>query len=44
MRTFTLTMRIQAEDSIDPEQIREEVYDAGEDVPFSFDITDIAED
>lgn len=38
MKVYTLTMRIEAEDDISPDQIREEIYDACEDVSFGFDI------
>lgn len=41
MKTFILTMRIQADDDVTAEQIREEIYDACPDVPFGFDITSI---
>ncbi|WP_282790963.1 hypothetical protein [Streptomyces sp. CC224B] len=44
MKTYTLTMSIQADDDVDPDQIRNEIYDAGEHVPFSFDITSITEE
>ncbi|MER0476784.1 hypothetical protein ABR737_00165 [Streptomyces sp. Edi2] len=43
MATYTLTMRIEANDDITPDRIRDELYEAAEDVPFSFDITDISE-
>lgn len=43
MSTCTLTMRIAAGDDITPDRISEELYGAAEDVPFGFDITDVAE-
>lgn len=42
MKIYTLTMRIEAEDDISPNQIRDEIYDACEDVPFGFDIKTVA--
>ncbi|MGW1134441.1 hypothetical protein [Streptomyces griseoluteus] len=44
MKTYTLTMRIEADDEINAEQIREEIYDACPDVSFGFDITKVEED
>lgn len=32
MKTYTLTMRVEADDEITSEQIREELYDAAEDI------------
>jgi hypothetical protein len=43
MKTYTLTMRIEAGEEVTPEQIRQEVYDAGADLPFGFDITSVEE-
>ncbi|MGW3491964.1 helix-turn-helix transcriptional regulator [Streptomyces sp. NPDC001054] len=43
VKTYTLTMRIQADHDVTPEQIGSELYDAAEDVPFGFDITGIEE-
>ncbi|WP_157874565.1 hypothetical protein [Streptomyces sp. AcH 505] len=43
MKTYTLTMRIEADDDANAEQIREELYDAAGDVPFGFDITEVSE-
>jgi hypothetical protein len=42
VKTYILTMRIEADDDVTAEQIREEIYDACEDVPFGFDITSIS--
>lgn len=39
MKTYILTMRIEADDDINEEQIKEEIYDACPDVPFGFEIT-----
>lgn len=41
MAVYTLTMRIEADREVTPEQIRQEIYDACPDVPFGFDITSI---
>jgi predicted DNA-binding transcriptional regulator AlpA len=41
MKTYVLTMRIEADAEIAPEQIQQEIYDACPDVPFGFDITGI---
>ncbi|MET8571804.1 hypothetical protein [Streptomyces sp. NPDC004783] len=43
MKTYTLVMQVEADDDVNPAQIREELYDAGSDVPFGFEITDITE-
>ncbi|MFI8499484.1 hypothetical protein ACIGFK_13445 [Streptomyces sp. NPDC085524] len=43
MKTYTLTMTIEADDDVPPAQIREELYDACGDVPFGFEITAIEE-
>lgn len=43
MKTYTLTMRIEADDDINEEQIKEEILDACPDVPFGFDITSVEE-
>ena len=44
MKIYTLTMRIEAEDDVNADQIREEIYDATGDVNFGFDITAITEE
>lgn len=44
MTTYTLTMRIEAGEEVTPEQIRQEIYDACDEAPFSFDITAINEE
>jgi predicted DNA-binding transcriptional regulator AlpA len=41
MKTYVLTMRIEADGEVTPEQIRQETYDACSEVPFGFDITSI---
>lgn len=41
MKTYILTMRIEADSDVPPERIRQEIYDAGADLPFGFDITGI---
>lgn len=38
---YTLTMRIEADSEMTPEQIRQEIYDACPDVPFGFDVTSV---
>ena len=43
MKVYTLLMRIESEDDVNADQIREELYDATEDVNFGFDITSITE-
>ncbi len=44
MAVWTLTMRIEADDDVNDDQIRNEIYDACTDVSFGFDITRIEED
>ncbi|MER8002947.1 hypothetical protein [Streptomyces sp. NPDC095613] len=44
MKTFTLTMRIETDDDITDEQIRGEVYEACDEVPFSFHIIRVDEE
>jgi hypothetical protein len=41
VKVYTLTMRIEADDDRTPESIKAELYDATDDVEFSFDITEI---
>ncbi|WP_237280592.1 helix-turn-helix transcriptional regulator [Streptomyces caniscabiei] len=41
MQTYVLTMRIEADAEVTPEQIRQEIYDACPDVPFGFEITSV---
>ena len=43
MKTFVLTMQIEADPEVTPDQIRQKIYDACPDVPFGFDITSIEE-
>jgi predicted DNA-binding transcriptional regulator AlpA len=43
MKTYTVTMRIEADSDVTPEQVRQEIYDAGSDLPFGFDITSVEE-
>lgn len=45
MAKFVLTMEIDAPDEygLTAQSIRDAVYEAGEELPFSFDITDIKE-
>ncbi|MFJ2961148.1 hypothetical protein ACIPIC_02425 [Streptomyces collinus] len=44
MKVYTLTVRVESDDDLTAEQIREELYMAGGDVPFGFDITSIEEE
>lgn len=39
---YTLTMRIEADEEVTSEQIKQEIYDACPDVPFGFEITSIS--
>lgn len=41
MAVYTVTMRVEADSEVTPEQIRQEIYDACLDVSFGFDITSI---
>jgi hypothetical protein len=41
MKTYVLTMQVEADAEVAPEQIRQEIYDACADVPFGFDVTGI---
>lgn len=41
MKVYTLVMRIEADDDLTPEDIKGELYDAGADVPFGFEITKV---
>lgn len=41
MKTYVLTMRIEADAEVAPEEIRQEIYDACPNVGFGFDITSI---
>jgi predicted DNA-binding transcriptional regulator AlpA len=41
MSTYTVTLKVEADSEVTPEQIRQEIYDAGEDVPFGFDVVSI---
>lgn len=42
MSVYTVTLRVEADSEVTPEQIRQEVYDACSDVPFGFDVTSVA--
>jgi predicted DNA-binding transcriptional regulator AlpA len=44
MKTYVLTLRIEADSEVTPEQIRQEIYDACADVPFGFDITSVEQE
>jgi hypothetical protein len=41
MAVYTVTMRVEADAEVTPEQIRQEIYDACPDVPFGFDVTSV---
>lgn len=43
MKTYILTMRVETDDDVTADQIREELYEAARDVPFSFEVTDTTE-
>ena len=38
---YVVTLRVEADAEVTPEQIRQEIYDACPDVPFGFDITSV---
>ncbi|MGW4222969.1 hypothetical protein ACWEG1_05880 [Streptomyces bauhiniae] len=44
MKTYTVTIRVEADDDVNADQIREEIYDACPDVNFGFDIIKIHEE
>jgi hypothetical protein len=44
MTTYIVTLRVEADDDITPDQVRNEIYDAAEDVSFGFDVTSVAEE
>ncbi|MCM3822270.1 hypothetical protein ACP4TB_28800 [Streptomyces sp. DR3-1] len=44
MKTYRLTMRIEAGDEIEPARIRQEIYNACDDVPFGFEVVDVTEE
>lgn len=41
MSVYTVTMRVEADSEVTPEQIRQEIYEACSDVPFLFDVTSV---
>jgi predicted transcriptional regulator len=41
MSTYVVTLKVEADSEVTQEQIRQEIYDAGEDVPFGFDVVSI---
>lgn len=41
MSTYVVTLKVEADSEVTPDQIRQEIYDACPDVPFGFDITSI---
>ncbi|MFB7461265.1 helix-turn-helix transcriptional regulator [Streptomyces sp. NPDC056188] len=41
MSVYAVTLRVEAESEVTPEQIRQEIYNAGENLPFGFDITGV---
>ncbi|MFI9154518.1 helix-turn-helix transcriptional regulator [Streptomyces sp. NPDC053367] len=43
MSVYTVTLRVEADSEVTPEQIRQEIYDAGSELPFGFDITEVSE-
>ena len=44
MKAYTVTLRVESDDDLTAEQIREEFYIAGADVPFSFEVTSVDEE
>lgn len=44
MKNFTVTIQVQTDNYIDAQEIRNQICDACDEVPFSFDITEIKED
>jgi hypothetical protein len=44
MKAYTLTMRIEADDDVTDEKVRAEIYDACDEVPFSFHIIRVDEE
>lgn len=44
MKVYTLTMRIETDDDVSDEKIRGEIYDAFDEVPFSFHIIRVDEE
>jgi len=44
VKTYILTVRVESDDDLTAEQVREELYIAGGEVPFSFDVTSIEEE
>jgi len=43
MSTYVVTLKVEADAEMTPEQIRQEIYDACPDVPFGFDVTAVEE-
>ena len=41
MSVYTVTLRVEADSEVTPEQIQQEIYDAGAGLPFGFDITSV---
>jgi predicted DNA-binding transcriptional regulator AlpA len=41
MSTYVVTLKVEADSEVTPEQIRQEIYDACPDVPFGFDVVSI---
>lgn len=38
---YVVTLRVEADAEVTPEQIRQEIYDAASEVPFGFDVTSV---
>ncbi|MGW4670105.1 helix-turn-helix transcriptional regulator [Streptomyces sp. NPDC004324] len=41
MNTYTVTLKVEVDSDVTPDQIRQEIYDACPDVPFGFDVVSI---
>jgi predicted DNA-binding transcriptional regulator AlpA len=41
MSVYTVTLRVEADSEVTPDRIRQEIYDAAEDVPFGFDVVSV---
>ena len=44
MATYLVTLKVEADAEVTPDQIRQEIYDACPDVPFGFDVVSVEEE
>jgi predicted DNA-binding transcriptional regulator AlpA len=44
MKVYTVTLRVETDSDVTPDQIRQEIYDACPDVPFGFEITSVEQE